>query len=215
MKVLIAGSSGMIGELILKHCLNSIEINEVRSLVRKPSITKHEKLKEIVIENFENYPKQIDLFKEIDVAFFCIGVYTGQVPDAIFKLITVNYAAEFATALKRESPKATLCLLSGMGADRTEKSRTSFAKYKGMAENQISALNLKFYAFRPGYIYPVESRKEPNIGYQFFRFIYPFTKHLGKGASIKSTELALAMFKVGLNGAETEILENREIFKYL
>lgn len=215
MKVLIAGSTGMIGELILKHCLNSIEINEVRSLVRKPSITKHVKLKEIVIENFEDYPKHIDLFKEIDVAFFCIGVYTGQVPDAIFKLITVNYATEFATALKRESPKATLCLLSGMGADRTEKSRTSFARYKGMAENRISLLNLKFYAFRPGYIYPVVQRKEPNIGYQFFRFIYPITKYFGKGASIKSSELALAMFKVGLNGAETEILENREIFKYL
>ena len=215
MKVLIAGSTGMIGELILKHCLNSIEINEVRSLVRKPTITKHEKLKEIVIENFENYSKHIDLFKEIDVAFFCIGVYTGQVPDAIFKLITVNYATEFATALKRESPKATLCMLSGMGADRTEKSRTSFARYKGMAENRISLLNLKFHAFRPAYIYAVEQRKEPNIGYQFFRFIYPITKYFGKGASIKSSELALAMFKVGLNGAETEILENREIFKYL
>ena len=215
MKVLIAGSTGMIGELILKHCLNSIEINEVRSLVRKPSITKHVKLKEIVIENFEDYSKHIDLFKEIDVAFFCIGVYTGQVPDAIFKLITVNYATEFATALKRESPKVTLCMLSGMGADRTEKSRTSFARYKGMAENRISLLNLKFHAFRPAYIYAVEQRKEPNIGYQFFRFIYPITKYLGKGASIKSSELALAMFKVGLNGAETEILENREIFKYL
>jgi uncharacterized protein YbjT (DUF2867 family) len=208
MKVLIAGSSGMIGELILKHCLNSVEINEVRSLVRKPSITKHEKLKEIVIENFEDYSKYIDLFKGIDVAFFCIGVYTGQVADDLFKIITVNFAAEFDAALKRESPKVTLCLLSGMGADRTEKSRTAFAKYKGMAENQISALNMKFYTFRPAYIYPVEPRKEPNIGYQFFRFIYPAIKYLGKDLSIRSTELASAMFKVGLNGAETEVLED-------
>ena len=215
MKILIAGSTGMIGKLILEHCLNSIEVNEVRSLVRKPTVTKHSKLKEIVIENFEDYSKHVDLFKNIDTAFFCIGLYTGQVPDAKFKLITVNYAVEFAFALKRESPKSTLCLLSGMGADRTEKSRTSFARYKGMAENRISLLNLKFHAFRPGYIYPVEQRKEPNIGYQFFRFIYPITKYFGKGASIKSSELALAMFKVGLNGAETEILENREIFKYL
>jgi uncharacterized protein YbjT (DUF2867 family) len=215
MKILIAGSTGMIGKLILEHCLNSIEVDEVRSLVRKPTATKHSKLKEIVIENFEDYSKHFDLFKNIDTTFFCVGLYTGQVPDAKFKLITVNYAVEFASALKRESPKSTLCLLSGMGADRTEKSRTSFARYKGMAENRISLLNLKFHAFRPGYIYPVEQRKEPNIGYQFFRFIYPITKYLGKGASIKSSELALAMFKVGMNGAETEILENREIFKYL
>ena len=75
MKVLIAGSSGMIGELILKNCLNSIEINEVRSLVRKPTITKHEKLKEIVIENFEDYSKHIDLFKEIDMFWVILKIF--------------------------------------------------------------------------------------------------------------------------------------------
>jgi len=215
MKVLLTGSSGMIGDLILKHCLNSIEITEIKSLVRTPSRTRHSKLKEIVIENFEDYSKHVDLFQDIDIAFFCIGVYTGKVPDDFFKVITVNYAVQFAKALKQVSPKATLCLLSGHGADRTEKSRTSFAKYKGMAENQISALNLKFYTFRPAYIYPVVQRQEPNIGYRISRVLYPIVKIFGKSTSIKSTELALAIFNVGLNGAENEILENREIFNYL
>jgi hypothetical protein len=32
-----------------------------------------------------------------------------------------------------------------------------------MAENQISAFNLKFYTFRAAYIYPVELRTEPKI----------------------------------------------------
>lgn len=215
MKIIIAGGTGMIGGLILEHCLNSTEVYEVRSLVRKPTAREHSKLNEVVIENFEDYSNYADLFKNIDVAFFCIGVYTGQVPDPMFKRITVNYAVEFATALKLGSPKSTLCMLSGMGADRTEKSRTAFAKYKGMAENQISILNIKFHSIRPGYIYPVEPRKEPNLGYKFFRFIYPLTKLLGKGSSIKSSELALAMFKIGLNGAQTEIIENRDIFNYL
>jgi uncharacterized protein YbjT (DUF2867 family) len=215
MKVLLTGSTGMIGDLILKHCLNSNGITEIKSLVRKPSGKKHSKLKEIEIENFEDYSKHVDLFKEIDVAFFCIGVYTGQVSDDLFKVITVNYAVQFANALKQVSPKATLCLLSGSGADRTEKSRTSFAKYKGMAENQISALNMKFHTFRPAYIYPVAPRKEPNIAYKISRVLYPIIKIFGKSLSIKSTELALAIFNVGFNGAENEILENRDIFKYL
>ena len=55
MKILIAGSTGMIGKLILEQCLNSIEVNEVRSLVRKPTATKHSKLQEMVIEDFEDY----------------------------------------------------------------------------------------------------------------------------------------------------------------
>lgn len=214
MKVIITGSSGMVGKLVLNNCLNSDKITEVRSLVRKPTGQKHKKLTEVVIANFEDYSAQENLFKDISVAFFCLGVYTGQVPDDLFKKITVNYAVEFAKSLEKNSPQATLCLLSGAGADRTEKSRTSFALYKGMTENQIAKLNLKFYSFRPAYIYPVDPRKEPNVGYKIIKILYPLFKLLGKKYSIKSTELANAIFNVGLNGADKQILENQDILKY-
>ena len=36
-------------------------------------------------------------------------------------------------------------------------------------------------------------------------------KLFGDNASIKSTELAFAMFKVGINGYDMEIFENRDI----
>jgi hypothetical protein len=156
------------------------------------------------------------LFQNVDAAFFCIGVYTGQVHDPQFRVITVDYAVSFAQALKNNSPKATLCLLSGAGADRTEKSRMAFAKYKGIAENSISAMDLgRFYAFRPGYIYPVEPRKEPNMMYRVSKSLYPLIKLMGKNSSIKSTELAMGMFNVGLNGAKNEVLENKDILEYI
>lgn len=214
MKVIIAGSSGMIGKLVLANCLNSDKVTEVISLVRKTTSQKHNKLTEVVIENFEEYSAQQHLFKNIGAAFFCLGVYTGQVPDHIFKKITVNYAVEFAKALEKNSPRATFCLLSGAGADRTEKSKISFARYKGMAENQIAKLNVKLYCFRPGYIYPVEKRKEPNVGYKIMKTLYPIVKLLGNKYSVKSTELASAIFNVGLYGAEKQILENEDILKY-
>ena len=214
--IIIAGATGMVGSLVLKHCLSSAEINQVISLVRKKTNNNHPKLKEVVITNFEDYTTQTNLFQNIDAAYFCIGVYTGQVPDDVFKKITVDYAVAFAESLKTNSPQATLCLLSGAGADRTEKSRVSFAKYKGMAENQISKMGLLgFYTFRPGYIYPVEKRVEPNLMYSVSRALYPLLKILmGKNSSIKSTELAAAMFNVGSNGAKQEILENRDILGY-
>lgn len=214
MKVIITGSSGMVGKLVLTNCLNSDKVTEVISLVRKPTEQRHDKLTEIVITNFEDYSNKESLFKDISVAFFCLGVYTGQVPDDLFKKITVSYAVEFAKTLEKNSPQATLCLLSGAGADRTEKSKTSFARYKGMAENQVSELNLKFYSFRPAYIYPVEPRKEPNYGYRIIKVLYPVLKLLGDKYSIKSTELANAIFSVGLNGADKQILENQDILKY-
>ena len=62
------------------------------------------------------------------------------------------------------------------GADTSEKSSVMFAKDKGIAENFL--FNLKFhrtYSFRPGYIYPVTKRNEPNFGYKLTRLLYkPF-----------------------------------------
>ena len=194
MKVIIAGSTGMIGNLVLNQCLNSDKIKEVISLVRKPTNTNHEKLTEVVIENFEDFSEQDLHFQNVDTAFFCIGVYTGQVKDALFKKITVDYAVKFAAAVEKNSPTSTFCLLSGAGADRTEKSRTSFAKYKGMAENQIQKMDLNFYTFRPSYIYPVTSRDEPNLMYKVSRMLYPLIKLFGENASITSVELAKALF---------------------
>ena len=214
MKVLIAGASGMIGSLILNQCLASEKTEEVISFVRKPSGHKHPRLTEVVLADFEDYSAHAELFRKVSAAYFCLGVYTGQVNDELFRRITVNYPVEFARALERNSPSSTFCLLSGAGADRTEKSKTAFARYKGMAENQIAQMNLRFYSFRPGYIFPEQSRKEPNFGYRIFRFLYPLIKMLGEKYSITSTKLAEVMFHAGLYGAEKQILENQDILNY-
>lgn len=211
MNILIAGSSGMIGNLILNKCLDSNRVSKVITLVRKQTSQSHEKITEVVVDDFEDYSNLSLYFKDIHAAFFCLGVYTGQVPDDQFKKITVGYAVAFAKTLEQHSPKARLCLLSGAGADRAEKSKASFARYKGMAENEISKLNLNFHSFRPGYIFPVEKRHEPNIGYSIMRGLYPLIRLLGNKYSIASTELASAMYKVAMNGAEQEILENKDI----
>jgi len=113
MKVLIAGGTGMVGGLVLKQCLNSTEINEVVSLVRKPTGQLHQKLSEVVIEDFTDYTTQATSFEGVSAAFFCIGVYTGEVADDVFKKLTVDYAVAFAAAVEKNSPGARFCLLSG------------------------------------------------------------------------------------------------------
>lgn len=185
------------------------------SLVRKKSNTTHLKLIEIIVEDFTDYANHRYLFENIDSAYFCIGVYTGSVSDKLFKEITVDYAVSFAKMLKDNSPDAKICLLSGAGADRTEKSKTSFALYKGMAENKIDKLGLEFYTFWPGYIFPVESRKEPNLMYGIMRSLYPILRLLGSNFSIKSTELGKVMLEIGLIGTDKKILENRDLINYL
>jgi len=216
MKAIITGATGMVGGIVLKQCLESNEIKEVISISRRSTGIQHPKLKEVIHKDFNNYEGQEAVFQNVDVAYFCIGVYTGTVADDVFKEITVDYTKSFADKLKAHSPTAKFSFLSGSGADPKEKSRVSFAKYKGMAENYLIAQNFgELYIFRPGYIYPVEKRKEPNAMYRVSRSLYPLLKLFGKNASIKSTELGEAMYLAGVKGANQSIFENKEILNFL
>jgi hypothetical protein len=81
-----------------------------------------------------------------------------------------------------------------------------------MAENYLISKQFgNLFSFRPGYIYPVEKRREPNFSYKAMRKLYPIMKLLAPSAVITSEELANAMFKVGINGAPKTLLENKDI----
>jgi uncharacterized protein YbjT (DUF2867 family) len=213
--VLITGASGMVGSEIISICANSDEVNKIISLVRRKSPAVHPKVTEIVIEDFNQYGTVADCFKDIHVVFYCLGVYTGAVAAEEFRKITVDYPVQLAQAIHKVNTEASFCLLSGQGADRTEKSTIMFARDKGAAENKLSAIGLKsFHAFRPGYIYPSRPRQEPNFSYRLFRLLYPLIKLLGSNMSVKSLELAQVIFHVGIHGCDKEIMENRDIIAW-
>lgn len=215
-KVLITGATGMIGGLVLDHCLQSQDISKVISLVRRATGKTHPKLQEVIIEDFLNLDEDADYLESIDVVYYCLGVYTGAVNRELFREITVDYPDALANVLIKNNPTLSFCLLSGAGADRAEKSRMMFAKDKGIIENLLSSKGFRaFHAFRPGYIYPVTPRSEPNISYRLMRALYPVIKLFGKNASIRSSDLACLMFRVGLEGCVLEILENIDIQKVL
>jgi len=202
----------MVGGIVLRECLGSAEVGKVTSIVRRTSGIDHPKLKEVILEDFLDYTRKENHFENQDAAYFCLGAYTGAVSDDLFKKITVDFTNAFADALKAGSPNATFCLLSGQGADQKEKSRISFARYKGMSENYLikkdfGNLNL----FRPGYIYPVEKREEPNFSYRIFRKLYPLMKSVFSSGVITSEELGKAIFKAGIEGSNHLVLENMEI----
>jgi uncharacterized protein YbjT (DUF2867 family) len=215
-RVLITGATGMVGSNILQNCLKSSQISEVVSLVRKASGKAHPKLIEVSHNNFTNFEEVENHFCNIDIAFFCIGVYTGAVSRDEFRKITINFPDAFGNILKKHSPSATFCLLSGMGADQTEKSKVAFALDKGIAENKI--LRMRFpqtYLFRPGYIYPILPREEPNFSYKLMRYCYPFFRLIYSNGVITSEELANVMFNVAITGYKKPILENRDMKKLL
>lgn len=211
-KVIITGATGMIGSLVLQNCLQHPDIGQVTILVRQKTGISSNKLVEVIHADFSNYLERVDHFKNQDIAYYCLGVYTGAVPRDEFRTITVHYTKVFAQTLQQYSPQAAFCFLSGQGADRTEKSRMMFAKDKGIAENFLLTLNPgQTYIFRPAYIHPSIPRKEPNLSYRIMRSLYPVVRRLYPNGVITSDDLAAAIFHIGLRGDTRRTLENRDI----
>jgi nucleoside-diphosphate-sugar epimerase len=212
-KILITGSNGMIGQLVLSLCLERADVSNVISITRKKIGIQHPKLTEIIHHDFLHYNDLYEQMQGIDICFYCIGVYTGQVPRDTFRKITVDFTKALGDALKINSSAAGICFLSGQGADSTEKSRVMFALDKGIAENYLVQLNFPHIAiFRPGYIYPVTPRIEPNLFYWLSRILYKYVLNwLYPNIGVSSVQLAKAMVHVGFHGKGQIIYENRDI----
>lgn len=203
----------MIGSLVIEAALAAPMVNKIISVGRRPTPHVANKLEQIDKSDFTKW-NDVDL-SEIDAVIFCLGAYTGSVSEQLLKEITVDFPVALAMEFKQQNPEGKFVLLSGQGADRKENSRISFARFKGMAENQIADIGLaQFNSFRPSYIYPVTPREEPNLTYQITRYLYPLIKLFGKNFSITSTQLANAMLRAVLTNRPEQIIENKDILEY-
>jgi uncharacterized protein YbjT (DUF2867 family) len=216
-RVIIIGATGMVGGLALQHCLEHDGVSEVTVISRRSTGVAHPRLHEVQHRDFGDYTAVADALAGQDVALFCLGVYTSALPDDEFRRITVDFTFAFARALQVASPDAVFCFLSGQGADQTGRSRMAFARYKGEAEKALLEVGFpRVHIFRPGYIYSVTPRKEPNFGYRLMRVLWPMLRLIYPNLGIASDALALAMVEAGLcdkDDAPGEILENRDIRK--
>src|ERR1700751_4329830 len=200
-RLVIVGATGMVGGYALRYALGHSAVKCVTAIVRRKLDISHPKLNEVIHQDFANCSALARTLASQDAAVFCLGAYTGAVPEKELRTITVGYTIEFARVLHGSSPDAAFSFLSGKGADRTEKSRIPFARYKGEAEKALLAAGFpRVYIFRPAYIYPVEPRKEPNFGYRLLRTIYPVFRVLFPNQVIRADDLASSMVDVVVSG---------------
>jgi uncharacterized protein YbjT (DUF2867 family) len=129
----------MVGGYALRYALDDSDVGSVTSIGRKKLGISHSKLKEVLHQDFADCSALADALSGQDAAVFCLGVYTGAVPDAELRRITVDYTVQFARVLHPNSPNAAFSFLSGSGADPSGRSRMAFARYKGEAEKSLLA----------------------------------------------------------------------------
>jgi uncharacterized protein YbjT (DUF2867 family) len=214
-QLVIVGATGMVGGYALRYALDQPTVGRVTAISRRGLGISNTKLHEVLHQDFSDCSALAPTLTNQDGAVFCLGAYTGAVPDVEFRAITVDYAIEFARVLHASSPNAAFSFLSGSGADPTGRSRMAFARYKGEAENVLLGSGFpRLYIFRPAYIYPVEPRNEPNFSYRVLRGIYPVFRALFPNQVIRADDLARAMVDVvstGSGAAPSQVFENRDI----
>jgi uncharacterized protein YbjT (DUF2867 family) len=213
--LVIVGATGMVGGYAVRYALEHPMLSGVVAIGRRSLGISHPRLREVLHRDFTDCSALAETLSNHDAVVFCLGTYTGVVPDAELRTITVDYTIEFARVFREHSPDSTFSFLSGSGADPTGQSRMAFAQYKGAAENALFAAGFpRVYIFRPGYIYPVEPRKEPTFGYRLLRAMYPALRVLFPNQAIPADALARAMVDVAVRDTEKRegrIFENRDI----
>jgi uncharacterized protein YbjT (DUF2867 family) len=214
-RLVIVGATGMVGGYALRYALDHPAVGRVTAIGRKKLGISHPKLDEVLHPDFVDCSALAVALSGQDAVVFCLGTYTGSVPDAEFRKITVDYTVEFARVFRASSPGAAFSFLSGNGADPTGRSGMAFARYKGEAETALLAAGFsRVYIFRPAYIYPVKPRLEPNLSYRLLRAIYPAFRVLFPNQVIPADDLSRAMVDVAVRETrETggQVFENRDI----
>jgi uncharacterized protein YbjT (DUF2867 family) len=196
MKVIITGSTGMVGKGVLLECLESDKINEALVINRSPIDLKHPKLKEVLLKDFTNFESIKSHLSGFDGCFHCMGVSSAGLSEEKYAKFTYSITKSLCDTLYDLNPKMTFNYVSGTGTDSTEKGNSMWARVKGKTENYI--LNKGFgkaIMFRPGFIIPEKGIKSKTKLYNFFYVILkPFFGVLKNLESVTTTtKLGLAM----------------------
>src|SRR5437899_8136873 len=110
-RLVIVGATGMVGGYALRYALDHPSVGVVTVIGRKKLDTSHPKLRQVLHQDFADCSALAQSLSGQDAALFCLGVYTGAVPDAELRKITVDYNIEFARILSASSPGAALSFL--------------------------------------------------------------------------------------------------------
>jgi uncharacterized protein YbjT (DUF2867 family) len=81
-RLVIVGATGMVGGYALRYALDHPAVGRVMVIGRRKLGISHPKLKEVLHQDFADCAALADPLSGQDAAVFCLGTYTGSVPDA-------------------------------------------------------------------------------------------------------------------------------------
>jgi uncharacterized protein YbjT (DUF2867 family) len=207
MRVILFGSTGMVGQGVLRECLRDPDVTEVLAVVRSATGQQHAKLREIVHGDFSDFST---LQLDGDACFWCLGVTSAGMSEADYARVTYEYTMAAAKVLAR--PTMTFIFVSGTGAQ----GNAMWARVKRKTEEALFAMPFKaVYVFRPGMIQPLHGIKSRTRLYNLlYPVLYPLilvAKLVTPNFVTNTERVGQAMLRISKKGFSKKVLENPDI----
>lgn len=207
LRVIITGATGMVGEGVLLHCLQSDEVSEVLIINRKPCGITHPKLNELLVADFNRLADYSNKLAGFDACFYCAGVSSVGMNEADYTRITYDTTLNFAKVLLELNPGMVFNFVSGTLTKSDGKQM--WQRVKGRTEDALMNLGFKGqYNFRPGFMKPVKGQKNVRWFFKPFIAIFPY---LFPKQSLTLNEVGQAMIHTITKGYDRQVLEISDI----
>ncbi len=215
MKILVTGSTGMIGKGVVLEAIDDPAISLISVINRRKLNLQHPKLEEIILPDFFDIDSIANQLSGFDACLFCLGTTAVGKDEDTYRHITYDLTLLFAKTYLRLNPEGSFCYVSGAGTDSSEAGRMMWARVKGKTENDLLAMPFRHvHCFRPGYIQPLRGIRSAtgwyNTMYGLVGFLFPLLKRLPKYIT-DTTRMGRAMINVAKHGYEKQVLESFDI----
>ena len=216
MDILIFGATGMVGQGVLRECLEAHDVTRVVAVVRRPTGIVHERLSELVVPDLTNLEAHRARLSTFDACFFCLGVSSLGMNEADYTRVTYDLTLSVARLLVQENLQMSFTYVSGAGTDSTGAGKRMWARVKGRTENALIALAFKgAYMFRPGVIQPMHAVRSKTaayrVTYDLAKPLFVILRTFWPRSIVTSVEVGLAMLSVARRGYVRAILEVPDI----
>ena len=210
MRVLVLGSTGVVGDAIVREAIADPAIESIVAVTRRPLTHADPRLQAVVHRDFSDFEPLSPVFARVDAVLCALGISWYQVKgEAAYRQITHDYVLASARTASVANPAVRFLFVSGGGASAT--SSQAWARIKAETEKDLEAtFGSRLTVFRPGYIYPTYGRETPYWGDTFSRPFVRFRRFL-PGYITDSREVARAVLYCAAGGAVPSPADNRAI----
>ncbi|AYD47815.1 NAD-dependent epimerase/dehydratase family protein [Arachidicoccus soli] len=211
-KVIITGTTGMVGEGVLHVCLNDERVENILVINRKPCGIVHPKLKELIVSNFFELANIEDELKGYNACFFCLGITSLRATEEQYTKITYTLTLYMANMLCKLNPDMTFSYISGAGTTGDENAKMMWVRVKSKTENALSRLPFKkVFNFRPGFIKPIKGLRNTHSFYKYIVWMFPIGRRLFPNSFCTLQELGIAMINACFLEIDRKNMEGRDI----